>query len=127
VVRRGAVGLIVAAVAAVVLAGCSQQQGLALARQACVYVDRSIKLYDAATHETDPAKAASERSNALTQLRLAPPLAAQANSDDGSWDDLMTAISESSRVEEGHLIVSLRASCIDAENGTPGVPVSPGG
>ena len=48
------------------------------------------------------------------------PLAAAANSDDGSWNALMTTISEGATVDEGHLVPSLRAQCVVA-NANPNV------
>jgi hypothetical protein len=59
------------------------------------------------------------------ELREALPLAAAANSDDGSWNSLMTTISEIGTVDEGHLVPALRAQCVVA-NSNPNVnPQSP--
>ena len=70
---------------------------------------------------------ASLRTKADSQLRAALPLAAAANSDDGSWNSLMTTISESATVDEGHLLPSLEAQCAVADTNINVNPQSPGG
>ncbi len=107
------------------LSGCSTQSGLALARQACAHVAVSIREYQASVKDADPTRAAQQLQAAMNQLGTALPLAAQATSDDGSWNELMTTIQEGGRVSEGVLIPSLRASCQNAANGTPGLPLIP--
>jgi len=59
------------------------------------------------------------------QLRDALPLAAAANSDDGTWNALMTAISESATVDETHLIPSLRGQCAVADTNVNINPQNP--
>ena len=115
--RRTATAPVVAAVAALalVLAGCSQQSGLALARQACGNVATSLRLYGQAERATTEAQALAYRQKAYDQLRIALPLAAAANSDDGHWNALMTDISETARVDEGRLLVSLHDVCKEAD------------
>ncbi len=54
-------------------------------------------------------------------------MAAAANSDDGSWNALMTTISEGATVDEGHLVPSLRAQCVVANANQNVNPQSPGG
>ncbi|MBV8463687.1 MAG: hypothetical protein JO368_10360 [Acidimicrobiales bacterium] len=76
---------------------------------------------------TSPGAAARLQSDADQQLRDALPIAAQANSADGSWNALMTTIAESSTVDEAHLIPSLRAQCGVADTPTNVNPQSPGG
>ena len=110
---------------ATLLAGCSTQSGLALARQACAHVAVSIRYYQQYVKDTDPTTAAQKLQQAYNQLGEALPLAAQATSDDGSWNELMTTIQEGNRVSEGYLIPSLRASCQNAATGTPGLPLIP--
>ena len=102
---------------AVALSACSgAADGQSLARQACVHVRRSVNDYLLATKTgTPPADAAHLQDEADQELRAALPLAAAANSDDGSWNSLMTTISESAIVDEGHLIPSLRAQCVVAD------------
>ncbi len=60
------------------------------------------------------------------QLRLALPLAAAANSDDGTWNSLMTTISEIGTVDEGHLLLSLQAQCGRADANQNVNPQNPG-
>ncbi len=102
--------------ATVTLSACSQQSGLNLARQACVHVNRSLHDYALSLHPGVSAAAVAQlRSQADAELRAALPLAAAANSDDGSWNALMTTISEDATVDETHLIPSLRAQCVQAD------------
>jgi hypothetical protein len=114
--------------AALGLSACSTQNGQDLAQQACVHVHRSIADYQRAVSPGTPAAAAAQLQNQADQeLRVALPLAADANSDDGSWNALMTTISEGATVDEGHLVASLRAQCVVA-NANPNVnPQSPSG
>jgi hypothetical protein len=98
------------------LSACSQQSGLDLARQACVHVNRSLHDYALASRpDMAPNLAAQMRSRADAELRVALPLAAQANSADGSWNSLMTTISEEATIDEGHLVPALKAQCIQAD------------
>jgi hypothetical protein len=129
--RAGAVRLVaggvLAAGAALGLGACGNSQGgQGLAEQACVHVRLSLVDYLRAVNpSTSPSDAARLQKEADQQLRDALPLAAAANSDDGSWNSLMTAISEGATVDEGHLVDSLRAQCVVA-NANPNVnPQSP--
>jgi hypothetical protein len=109
------------------LSACSNQGGQALAQQACVHVDRSVQDYLRSVHVgTPPATVALLQKEADQELRTALPLAAQANSDDGSWNSLMTTISEGATVDEGHLVPSLRAQCVVADSNPNINPQSPG-
>ena len=111
--RRPALVVVVGlALAAGLLGACSSSGGQALAEQACVHVHHTV---------------ASLRTKADSQLRAALPLAAAANSDDGSWNSLMTTISESATVDEGHLLPSLEAQCAVADTNINVNPQSPGG
>ncbi|HXZ62025.1 MAG TPA: hypothetical protein VEG62_04720 [Acidimicrobiales bacterium] len=131
--RRGlgriAAGALVVAGAALGLSACdSTSNGQNLARQACVHVDRSIADYELGTRTaTPPARATQLLQEADSELRDALPLAAAANSDDGTWNSLMTTISESAIVDEGHLVPALRATCALADanqNVNPATPTS---
>jgi hypothetical protein len=114
--------------AALALSACSTQGGQDLARQACVHVRISVSDYlEAVRPGTAPAAAAQLQERADQQLRDALPLAAAANSDDGSWNALMTTISEGATVDEGHLVPSLRAQCVVANANQNINPQSPGG
>jgi hypothetical protein len=127
----------VLAVAAVIAGGglgltaCASQGGQALAQQACVHVHRSVAAYEHSTKVGTPsADVAQLQQRAAEELRLALPLAAAANSDDGSWNSLMTTISESSWVDEGHLVLALDAQCVVADgnqNENPQRPVGNSG
>jgi hypothetical protein len=119
--------LALAAGAGLGLSACSTQDGQALAEQACVHVHRSISDYVRAVSPGTPAATAAElQKQADQELRLALPLAADANSDDGSWNALMTTISEGATVDEGHLVPSLRAQCVVATANQNVNPQSPG-
>ncbi len=117
-----------AAGAALGLSACSNQGGQNLAQQACVHVHRSVTDYlRAISAGTSEAAAAQLQKEADQELRAALPLAAEANSDDGSWNSLMTTISEGATVDEGHLVPSLRAQCVVADSNPNVNPQSPTG
>ncbi len=83
-------------------------------QQACAYVERSLQLYAASVaeqHAGNAALASSERSQALSELRLALPLAARATNADGTWQPLEATLSESNRVPEANLVTALTAQC----------------
>ena len=105
---------------AVLLGGCGGGNGLSLAEQACGHVHTSLALYEESLR--DPANQAALQQRAATQLRVALPLAAAANSADGSWNPLMTDISEISRVPEQYLVPGLSAQCCPAALSAPGQP-----
>jgi hypothetical protein len=112
--------------AALGVSACSSQGGQDLAQQACVHVKLSVADYQrAVSPSTSPTMAARLQKEADQELRDALPLAAAANSADGSWNSLMTTISEGANVDEGHLVPALRAQCVVA-NANPNVnPQSP--
>jgi hypothetical protein len=110
------------------LSACGGGSGQSLARQACVHVHRSVADYKASiVPGTSTTKAASLLEEADIQLRSALPLAAKANSADGTWNSLMTAIAEINTIDEGHLIASLTALCVTADANTNVNPDAPGG
>jgi hypothetical protein len=110
----GAVGA--CALLATGLSACGQSGGQALAQQACVHVHRSLLDYrESSAAGISAARAASLRTAADVELRRALPLAADANSDDGSWNSLMTTISESATIDEAHLAPALEAQCVVAD------------
>jgi hypothetical protein len=90
-----------------------------------------VAAYESSTKAGTPtATVAGLQKRAAQELRLALPLAAAANSDDGSWNSLMTTISESSWVDEAHLVPALVAQCVVADsnqNLNPQAPTSGGG
>lgn len=122
-VRRVA-GSIAVVGAGIALAACGGG-GTALAQQACTHVDRSIALYKQAAGDSDPARAAALTQQASLQLRLALPLAAQAASQDGQYQALMTTVAESSRVSEGDLVTALTDQCSSANSSNGGEPPPP--
>jgi hypothetical protein len=124
--RRVAASAALILATAGVLGGCFfQPDGVALARQACVHVNQSLKLYAQAQADSDPTTAATERASAYDQLRKALPLAADATSENGQWNPLMTTIAESARVDESYLVPGLRAQCTFADSNNPELPPNP--
>jgi hypothetical protein len=110
------------------LSACGASGGQGLAQQACVHVHRSVADYRASNQPgLSTAGAATLRNNANGELRAALPLAAAANSDDGSWNSLMTTLSESATVDEGHLVPALEAQCAVADSSVNVNPQSPSG
>jgi hypothetical protein len=121
-----AVGAVLA-LSAGLFAACSSSAGQALAEQACVHVHHSVADYTESDRPgLSATTVASLRNQANSELRAALPLAAAANSDDGSWNSLMTTISESATVDEGHLVPALVAQCAVADTNVNVNPQSPG-
>jgi hypothetical protein len=118
--RRAGAALAVGAVLslAALVSGCSQQDALGLAQQACAHVAKSMRLYDEGMASHTDAVARKDVQQANNQLQDAEPLAAAATSDNGQWNALMTTLQEIGRVDEGHLLVALKAQCAVAN--TPG-------
>lgn len=115
--RRLATAAAVAALGAGGMAGCASSDALALARQACGHVQRSLTLYRAAQGASSPADQQARTQQALGELRLALPLAATAAGEAPQWQALMTTLTESSRVPEGDLVIALQQQCADASAG----------
>ena len=123
---RVVAGVALAAGAALGLSACSSQSGQDLAQQACVHVRISVTDYLRAVEPgTSQAAATQLQKEADQELRTALPLAAAANSDDGSWNSLMTTISEGATVDEGHLVPALRAQCVVADSNPNVNPLGP--
>ena len=121
-VVSGGAALLVVVGTAIGLSACAND-GLSLARQACVKVDASLTLYGRSTHAADPATAAREQQQATLDLEEALPLAAQANSADPQWNPLMTTLQELGRNSEAHLVAALRAQCTQADQPNEQAPV----
>lgn len=115
----------VAALCATGTAACGTSDALALARQACGHVQRSISLYQASQSAGTPAARQQQAAAALAELRQALPLAATAAGESAQWQALMTTLTESSRVPESDLVSALQQQCADASAG--GQPVVPPG
>jgi hypothetical protein len=117
----------------VVVIGCSagltacSNDGVALARQACDHIGKSIALYKQSTTETktDPAQSRALAAEAYLQLRDALPLTAQAAGQNGLWQALMTDVTESNRVAESYLVSSLQDQCAVANSANPGISSPP--
>jgi hypothetical protein len=112
--------------AMLLLSACGQASG-DLARQACVHVKLSVHDYELSTKpDVSVVGAARLRTKANAELRAALPLAAQATSADGSMNSLMTTISESATIDEGHLIPALKGQCAQVDTNVNVNPAPPG-
>ncbi|MHB1503306.1 MAG: hypothetical protein ACYCYD_04910 [Acidimicrobiales bacterium] len=107
------------AISAIGLAGCANQAGLALARQACSHVERSLSLFRVAADDPSTVKAAKQQAAALQQLRDALQPAAIAAGEAPQWQALMTTVAESSRVPEANLVTALQRQCAVADSANP--------
>ena len=127
--RRVWGGAVLLLVVPVGLAACSSaQDGQALAQQACVHVNRSVTYWvDSLRTGTPSATMEKLQQRAGQELRMALPIAAAANSDDGTWNSLMTTISEIDTVDEGHLVPALKAQCVLANTNQNINPQGPNG
>ena len=124
--RRSLIGA-TAVGALVCLSACGQDSGMDLARQACVHVKLSVRYFELSTKPgTSGAVVRHLRTQADAELRAALPLAAAATSDDGSLNALMTTISESSTVDEAHLIPALKGQCAEVTTNVNVNPAAPG-
>jgi hypothetical protein len=128
--HRGRPGLVATALlgaSAFGLSACDGNGGQALARQACVHVQHSLVEYRQSTQPGVPATTVAKlQQKAGNELQAALPLAAQANSADGTWNSLMTTISENATIDEGHLVPSLEAQCKAADSNQNVNPQPPG-
>jgi len=121
------IGLGATAVSAMLLLSACGQDGAALARQACVHVNASIRYFERSTKSNiSLAAAARLRTKADAELRAALPLAAQATSANGSMNALMTTISEGATVDEAHLIPALKGQCAVVNTNVNVNPAPPG-
>jgi hypothetical protein len=107
------------------VSACAGRNGVDLAQQACSHVKRSLTLYRASTHATDPQQAGAEQDAALAQLHDAEPLAATAAGEAGQFQGLMSTLAESDHLPESYLVTALTAQCAAADAGNPFVPVTP--
>lgn len=117
--RRSALAASLSAASlAVLLSSCGSSGALNNAKASCRKVSRSITLYEKSL-TAPPAQAAALRNQAGSELQLAAGAAALATSADGSFNALMTTISESTRVPENLLIPALRSQCKVINSSTP--------
>ena len=123
--RAGRVAAACAAAVASGLAGCSNYNGVDLARQACQHVDRSLTLYRASLHATSTALTAALQEQALGQLRDALPIAANAAGEAGQFQGLMSTLAESDHLPESLLVHALGEQCAAADSNSRIVPTPP--
>lgn len=121
---RASVAVCTVAVVACGLSGCASHDGADLARQACGHVERSLTLYQASLHATNPAVSTAQQSEAITQLRDALPIATIAAGQAGQYQALMATLAESDDLPESLLVHALSAQCAAADS-TAGVTPSP--
>jgi len=104
---------------ALLLASCGSGGATDQARAACKKVDRSIALYKRATATPPPADSDAMQNRSQALLLSALGDAARATSGDGSFNALMTTLSEATRVPEGLLVPSLSRQCQVVASNTP--------
>jgi hypothetical protein len=100
-------------------AGCGDGAATSQARAACVRIDRSLATFAASKSASTPAEATRLAADAQAQLLSALSLSAQATSADGSFNALMTTVSEATRVPEQYLVPALRRQCQVIDSNTP--------
>lgn len=114
--------LVALTLSAVVLSGCLLGDGGALGhiRTSCHYVDRALRDMHRA-QALGVTSLAGQRllDEAGSELTAAMGPAAAGVSADGSWNALMTTLSEANRVPETNLIPALTRICGIAESNSP--------
>ncbi|MBU6515576.1 MAG: hypothetical protein KGL23_06835 [Acidobacteriota bacterium] len=106
--------------AAILFSACGTGSAVAQARTSCQFVHRALALQaksDQAGLSAD--ERATLRGRAMSELLKATPSAAAATSSDGSWNPLMTTISEAERVPLVNLIPALTRLCQVADSSSP--------
>jgi uncharacterized protein (DUF1501 family) len=114
-IKRALFALAAVVAGSALAAGCATQNGAALAKQACGYVNSSLSLYESSLTPAHHDDATHLQDEAYDQLQLGLQPAAIAAGDDPKWQALMTTISESSRVPEGVLVSALQQQCAVAD------------
>jgi hypothetical protein len=110
------------------LAACANQDGEALARQACQHVERSLALYRTSLEDPGTATSGDRQEQAMAQLRDALPLASNAAGDSGQFQGLMSTLAESDHLPESLLVHALSEQCAASQsNGIAVTPVTSGG
>jgi hypothetical protein len=104
---------------ALALSACGSGGATDQARTACKKVDRSLAIYKQATAEPIPANTDELQNRSQALLLSALGDAARATSADGSFNALMTTLSEATRVPEGLLVASLSRQCKVVMSDTP--------
>ena len=106
--------------AGLLLSACGSGSAIADARTSCRFVHQALVL-QARSHAKGVSAATSSalQSKALSELLKGTSAAAQATSSDGSWNPLMTTISEAERVPLADLVPALTRLCQVANSSTP--------
>ena len=116
--RLGVVSSLLAA--GVLLSACGTGSAVAQARTSCRFVERALTLQARSNEMGLSASArAALRGRAMSELLKAGPSAAAATSSDGSWNALMTTISEAQRVPLENLVPALTRLCQVANSSSP--------
>lgn len=106
--------------AGLLLSACGTGSAVALARTSCQYVGKALVLQDRSNAPGISASArATLQARAMGELLKGSPSAAAATSSDGSWNPLMTTISEAERVPLQDLVPALTRLCRVANSSTP--------
>jgi hypothetical protein len=104
----------------VLLSACGTGSAVAQARTSCRFVERALTLQARSNEMGLSASArAALRGRAMSELLKAGPSAAAATSSDGSWNALMTTISEAQRVPLENLVPALTRLCQVANSSSP--------
>jgi hypothetical protein len=107
------------------MAGCANSNGVALARQACQHVERSLALYRDSLHAVSPAVTAAKQGKALAELHDALPIAATAAGEAGQFQGLMSTLEESDHLPESLLVHALGEQCAAANSNGEPLPTPP--
>ncbi|MBW4031004.1 MAG: hypothetical protein HIU57_10125 [Acidobacteria bacterium] len=104
----------------VLLSACGTGSAVAQARTSCQFVHRALVLQAQSNERGLSANSrAVLRGRAMGELLKATPSAAAATSSDGSWNPLMTTISEAQRVPLENLVPALTRLCQVADSTSP--------
>ena len=101
------------------VSACGSGAATSEARSACNRIEHSLTLYRQSLTATSPAKAQALATQAQGALLAALPFASAATSNDGSFNALMTTLSEATRVPEKYLVDSLSLQCHVIDSNTP--------
>lgn len=97
---------------------CGNANGTALAKQACGHVEKALHLLSTAGRaSTDAVAATHDRAEAVAELRVALPIAAQAAAEAAQFAPLATTLSETNRVAATVLVPALSQQCFAASTG----------
>lgn len=121
---RWAAGIGLLAAAGLGLSACGDG-GASSARLACGHVSTSLALYKRSVAATDPSSATRLADLANLQLSEALGEAAQAASENGQWQALMTTLAEQGRVPESDLVGALTAQSAVADSSNANEPAPP--